>query len=48
MIFNLEENLALLDLLIKSSESGAQLSNQDIHDEVDAIMYAVSKIQLQK
>ena len=30
-----------MDLLLQSSESGAQLSNQDIRDEVDLIMFAV-------
>lgn len=33
-----------MDLLIKSAEDGEQLSDDDIREEVDTVMFAVSKL----
>ena len=36
-----ENRLPLLDLLIKASEDGKVLSNQDIRQEIDTFMFEV-------
>ena len=37
-----EKRLAFLDRLIKSTEDGADLNDDDIREEVDTTMFAVS------
>ncbi len=38
---NTEKRLPLLDLLLKASEDGKVLSNQDIRNEIDTFMFGV-------
>ncbi len=38
---NTENRLPLLDLLLKASEDGKVLSNQDIRQEIDTFMFEV-------